>query len=311
MTTHIFYHAPDLDGRGSGVILSRRFPDARVKAHNYFYDFKSDEIKPGDSVIFADVFLTNPEHIERLAKITKDITVIDHHNRAKEFMLLESFGVQPKGIINTKAPGAISLVWDWCYQGVPVPLWAQYIGTYDCWKRNFENVRFSLAANSFNTYVFYKPFWDKIVSEDKSFMLKLMTEGDIILRYVRQRDSRYIRAYSRTGYIDGHRCIVVNVGMTDSSIFDSIPSSSYEIYVRATLASDGTWKVSITTNNESLDLTTIAAKFDGGGHEHACGLKVNKLEDLIVFDQTPDRSVIGKYYKDAFDHIDGLSHYQI
>lgn len=307
----IFYHAADLDGRCSAAIAMRKWPNATVLAYNYYYDFPHDKIQPGEEVVFVDVFFDdkNEADLTKLLAITDKITILDHHRRKMADRVFAEKGIKYKGIIDPDAPGACALVWQYCFPKVDMPIGVRYIGEYDTWDRHFNNARFQLAVNAKNTGVFNKWLWDKILRDDSRFMLQMINEGNTIIEYLRPWYARYIRAYGRIGSIeDGkYSILLVPMGMVDSSIFDSIPALLFDVYARSTIGRDGDWKISITTNRLDLDLRDVAEKFDGGGHKKACGMSVKAPEDMVTFNPNADRTPLQKYYRNAYDFIDGVN----
>jgi len=304
----IYYHGSDLDGRSSAVILMRKYPNYEVSPMNYHRGIDLTKIKKDEPLIFADVFFDDKREkdLRDLLAITTDITILDHHERKMANRVFEELGIKYKGIIDTESDGACAIVWNYCFPNHPIPMGIKLIGTYDVWKRNFDNIRYMLGLGANNPAVANKFIWNKVLSDDVDFNLLMKSEGSIILKYLRNDQTRYVRAYGIIGKINGYKALAINRGLSDSSIFDSVPQDAFDIYMRFTFTKDRKFKVSITTPREDLDLREIAAKFEGGGHPKASGLIVDKLEDIFEIDDNADYSPIYRFNREAYSKIDKM-----
>src|SRR5574344_1734430 len=71
------YHIADYDGKGSGAIVKRMFPEIEMLGLNHDMEIPFEEIKQHDKIIICDIALPLDFMFE-LNK-SKDLTWIDHH----------------------------------------------------------------------------------------------------------------------------------------------------------------------------------------------------------------------------------------
>lgn len=276
----IVYHGADLDGICSGRIAAMKYPRAKLLPGSYYNtDQLKVEIENNQSFIFVDYFPddSDTEVIDMLQG--KDVTIIDHHER------LCVKDIKYKGIIDPDSEyGACVMTWKYLFPDRPVPVGVIYIGEHDVWNRSYDNVTYALGLSIYNTRIHNHALWNKILTNDKQHVSNTLYSGSIVYRHKYNWFFRYVRAYGIIGKVKGHKAIMVNLGMVNSSVFDSIDNSNFDVFIRATMDRDMAWKISLTSS--TVDVREIAREYGGGGHKGASGCVVAKLED--IFTVTPD-----------------------
>lgn len=68
----------------------------------------------------------------------------------------------------------------------------------------------------------------------------------------------------------------------DNVIFYIKETDSIDIAIFAYEISNGLFKISLRSKNDNINLSTIAKKFDGGGHRMAAGAKIKASPDKII-----------------------------
>jgi oligoribonuclease NrnB/cAMP/cGMP phosphodiesterase (DHH superfamily) len=292
-----FFHGSDLDGRCSGAIWHRSNPGSIMIPSAYHRKVNLDSIRDNEHVVFLDFFLDSEEEVDKLYAITPNVTIIDHHNRTcignKKY----------NGIIDPDNDlGACAMTWQFLNKE-PMPDIVKAIAEFDVWDRKYANVRICEALLLHNTN--HKSYiWKKIFANDKSLYNNLISSGDIIVTYKRKWSTRYVKAYSFPCKVMGHDALFVNLGLSTSDIFDGVDTSRYKILLRGTFTPERIWKISITSDHDTIDVGEIAAKFNGGGRSNTAGCVVKDLEELIEFVDITDRWKSIPYSNEIYSSID-------
>lgn len=276
-----FYHT-DMDGHCAGAIvykyLEEEYPD-EVKISefipiNYNNDFPFCAIYPGEKVFIVDFSLQKTKEFEKLTKITKDIIWIDHHKTAIE----QHEYLKLKGLRSVKKSGA-ELTWKYLYPTRPVPPAVSLVGDYDTWKFEYgENSnRFQMGIRLKDNHP-KDEVWKTLLMYPYNtlFLQKILDDGDLVLKYKRNRNKSLAKYISFYTVFEGFRAIACNEAMTSSQLFDSIDKETYDIMLA--FSYDGKqWTVSIYSTKEEIDVSKIAKKYGGGGHKGAAGFQCKEL----------------------------------
>lgn len=281
------YHHIDLDGRACGAILTRKFPHAEIFPYNYWYeaDRLLNTINRGEKVVFADIIPPIPV-LEQVLLKTKDLVFLDHHTSSKKEV--EDLGVKYDGILTDDGLGACRLVWQYCYPENKIPQGIQWIAEYDDWQRTSENKIFNFGIQSFNTFP-TNWIWTRVLKEHVPTMKLIERKGRTIMSYLIPWYKRLVRSYGMSGLVrpeliddQQYSMFLLNQGAVDSSVFDDL-QIKHDIYARATFGKSWKWLVSVTTDRDDIDLSKLAKRFGGGGHQHSAGFTVEDLDDFFIF----------------------------
>lgn len=75
-----------------------------------------------------------------------------------------------------------------------------------------------------------------------------------------------------------YNCIAVNLGHTNSKVFDSVwDESKYDLMITFVRRKDKLWNVSLYSTKEDVDCGAICKSFGGGGHFSAAGFTAKEL----------------------------------
>lgn len=281
----VFYHV-DMDGRACGAILIRRFPEAEAFLYNYWYsdNYLLDKIGMNEKVVFADI-VPRGSLLKQVLEKTRDIVLIDHH--ITSYNEVKALGCSYDGKLAVDGPGACLLTWEYCYPEYPIPQSIKCIADYDIWERNELNQQFHFGIQTFDTYP-KNPIWDSVLVDDTEVFNAILFKGKNILDYLKPWYRKILKSYSFEGTIckeltDGaeYSCLVVNQGGIDGTIFDEV-EKKYDIHVRVVLGKNDKWLCSILTDRDDIDVSKIAEKLDGGGHQKVGGFSVTSLNDFFV-----------------------------
>ncbi|MFW5895674.1 MAG: DHH family phosphoesterase [archaeon] len=288
----ICFHHDDLDGRCSAYLVKRFIDegDCRFVEINYDQKFPLDKIKEGEYVCIVD-FSIEPEVMRKLLKKTKNVVWVDHHISAiKKY---KDFEHHIPGIRNSNH-AACELVFELLSrEGSETPKAVKYIGDWDMWKFNYDKTEeFKIGLEAYDTSPNSK-IWDEVVENPHS----IVNEGEVILRYRNNFYKEYVKKYSFETEFEEYDCIVCNVGNVSSKLFDSL-EDEYDIKIAFAFNGDD---YIVSLYSTFIDVSIIAEKYGGGGHEGAAGFVCKRLPFKIP--------AYKQKYKEGF--IDGLRAYAI
>jgi len=266
-----FYHT-DMDGKCAGAIVKKMFGRGEYRPINYKDEFPFGEIEKNEDVVIVDFSLQGDGDFERLLEITERVVWIDHHKTAIEkHAHLEGRidGIRRDGI------SGCELAWEYFYQNRPVPQVVRLLGDYDIWAFNYgddtehlqSGIRlYSTDAESLN--------WNRWLSPDYEPKEEIEA-GRIATKY---RDSYYaglVKEWSFRTTFEGHPAIACNACSVSSQLFDTADG---EFDLMIPFAFDGgQWTISLYTTKEGVDVSEIAKKYGGGGHNQAAGFQCEEL----------------------------------
>ena len=287
----IFVHT-DLDGRACGAILARRHKKngklAEVSFYNYFYRPENSILlaKPDEEIIFADI-TPKLEDLQRLMKITKNITIIDHHTSSIKD--LKQIDFKFPGIQIEDGLGACVLTWKYfCKEFNTMPRGLTWIAEYDAWERTTTNKEFVTGMSRYITYP-VSTIWDKILADDDGFITEILRHGKEYLSYLTPWYKRLSNNYSIPGFVNDDSgdptkrltAVFLNQASVDSSVFDEL-KRPFDVYFRGVFGKNQVWLVTVTTNRNDIDLSEFARKFGGGGHRKNAGFAADDIYDFFL-----------------------------
>lgn len=276
-----FYHT-DLDGRCAGAIVYKFYKDRGEQCEfipiDYKDDFPFDKIISNEKIIIVDFSLQKEGELERLIKITDNIIWIDHHKTAIE----KHKHINLRGVREDGVAGCV-LTWQWFYPSIKVPIIVEMLGDYDIWdfSKHGENLnKLQTAIKLYQTAPEQTApegsIWQSLfnMEKGKETLIELLGQGDLALRYRNNHYADLIKSWAFWSMFEGYKAICCNVGNASSQVFDSI-KEDYDLMIPFIF--DGKqWTVSLYTKKD-IDVSTIAKKYGGGGHEKAAGFQCSIL----------------------------------
>src|SRR5574343_1621589 len=293
MTTHCFYHSADLDGHCSGAIVKHFVPEAILHPINYGDAFPWDEIKSEDTVYMVDFCLQPTTDMQRLYGIVGDRLIwIDHHKTALDSMTdIHIQGMQQVGFAGCE------LTWAYFQGDVNPPLVVTLLGRYAVWDHSdprtlpfqyrmrtedMDPLKGEGAMEKWRTL--FDPFDDGGIYTEGAegqylYLSDLVREGELLLRYSDQENTKYARGYAFETFLDviGRipeddspiptrrlYAICINRGMTNSKVFDSVydPEKYHLMITFCRLPihkqAKGGWTVSLYSTRDDVHCGAIA-----------------------------------------------------
>lgn len=309
MTIHCFYHSADLDGHCSGAIVKHFIPETILHPINYGDEFPWDDVKPEDTVYMVDFCLQPSTDMDRLCGLC-DVIWIDHHKTAIDSMAHRKItGYQEIG------RAACELTWLWFREigGVteskPTPVAVTLLGRYDVWDHSDPRTlpfQYRMRMEDLDplkgqdAMVLWAGMFDRV--DEEAFIIDRVSEGELLLRYADQGNTKYCRAYAfetelitKCSVCQKHlampcdskhehfSAVCVNRGMTNSKVFDSVynPEKHHLMITFCRLPlhkqAKGGWTVSLYSTRDDVNCGAIAKAFGGGGHKGAAGFQCDQL----------------------------------
>lgn len=265
--TVIIYHKGCNDGFGAAWSAWKKFGDSV----EYIGEEHNQPIPKG--LKGKDVYLVDFSYakgpMEKILKIAKTLTVIDHHVSARP--VVESL---PNHVYDNDHSGAY-LAWQYFHPGKPVPKLIQYIEDTDLWRFNLRNTKELMA--SLDLYEFDFKVWDKLYKEfqNPKTLKKHIEVGGIILKY----EERIIeKAIYRSNVVkfEGYTAIATNSNVLTSEIGNRLTKIMPPIGIIYCQVHGK--KIVSLRGNGKVDVSKLAQKHGGGGHKSAAGfqLKINE-----------------------------------
>jgi len=267
----ICFHHNDSDGRAAGAIVHKFFKGiGRYVEIDYKDNIPVPEIKPDEKIIIVD-FSFKPEIMEKVLKITEDITWIDHHETAFKYR----YSKEIRGLRSNDA-AACELAWKYFYK-TEAPRAVKLIGDRDTWALRYGHE--TMAFNAGLLLHQHKPgalIWQMLLSDSKASkktVEKIKIEGEVCLEFRRNILLDYANRYGFETGFEGCRCFAMGIHMFGSETF-AHRFEKYDICLSFEFVGDK-WVVGL--YSAKVNVAEIAEKYGGGGHTGAAGFECNEL----------------------------------
>jgi oligoribonuclease NrnB/cAMP/cGMP phosphodiesterase (DHH superfamily) len=293
----IITHAGCPDGWCAAYICKMRYPEAEILSLNHGLSDETLEKLINDKcrlkdVIMVDYSLRTREWNDCLNFFAKSFRILDHHKTAQA--VLEG---APYATFDMKRSGA-GLAWDYLFGvnrndwepdewqgGLARPFWVDYTEDQDLWNWKLPN------SQEINAWLMVQPrtveTWDVIAAG--------MTADDAVRfgKGVREYIEYYTRsviAEAQEGVFEGHRTAILNipyVGVSEAG--NALCKAGYKVALLWFERGDGVTQFSL-RGDGSVDVSAIAKKYGGGGHNNAAGFQVDLVEGRCLVDRALGRN---------------------
>ena len=276
------YHIADHDGKGSGAIVKRVFPEAELLGLNHDMEIPYDVIAQHDKIVVCDFALPVDFMFELSEKI--DFTWIDHHASVIDQYNAEILkGKKEIKGVRRVGQAAIELCWQYFYPDNPVPLGVELLAKNDLFDLRDPRVRpFEFAMQSFGVNSPDDKIWTDLF-ENRLNIEAMIEEGERILSWINVRNYRLVRSMAFEAEINGLKCICANMPQGYSSFYDSLENREYyDVMINFYMNRKRKWNLSFYSSKKEVDVSRLAAKFGGGGHRGAAGASaLDELPDFL------------------------------
>lgn len=269
--TWVFYHRGCDDGFGAAWAAWKVLGDrAAYRACAYGDDSPLEAVLPDDSVYVVD-FSFPRSVLERLARGTRQLVVLDHHKTAAEDLAglpFATFDMEHSGM---------TLAWNHWHPKVRPPLLVLFIEDRDLWR--FELPETAAVSAWLRSYPRDFRVWSDLSTRLSTELRAVVEQGQAILR---AHDQLVATMADQARFIElgGLRVPAANAPVLYSEVGHELckryPSVPFAAYWRDMKGGVREW--GLRGRKHGVDVSRIAATFGGGGHAAAAGFR----EDVAV-----------------------------
>lgn len=271
-----FYHKSDLDGHCSGAIVKDYYPDCEMIGIDYGDEFPWERVKPLEVVFMVDFSLPEAD-MRRLSNLAV-LHWIDHHKTAIDWAVAGGFWASGGQLLEI-GEAACELTWRYLRPDEPMPEAVYLLGRYDVWKHHeVENaLEFQYGMRLRDTDPSNRDEWAWLFWHKELCVMQVVRDGRMVLLYEDKQNAKYADGYAFELAFEGLRFVALNRGCANSKAFDAVYDSEMHDAMMLFCFNGQSWKVSLYSDKESVDVSAIAKKYGGGGHKGAAGFHCESL----------------------------------
>jgi oligoribonuclease NrnB/cAMP/cGMP phosphodiesterase (DHH superfamily) len=218
----------------------------------------------GEDVVIVDFSYKRPVLLSMAMK-AHSILIIDHHKTAAEDLV--DLPANVTAVFDMDHSGAV-LTWMHFFPGREPPPLLLHIEDRDLWRFALKNTR-QIQANVFS-YPYDFQVWDTLMAAAADDLAK---DGEAIERKHFKDIRELLGVTTRDMMIGGYRVPVANLPYTLSS------DAGHELakgmpFGACYWDTPGGRVFSLRSSDDGLDVSEVARRYGGGGHQHAAGFKV-------------------------------------
>ena len=272
--TVCFYHKSDMDGKCSGAIVKYIFSDVKLIPFDYGYDIDWSLIDKDTIVIMTDISVPK-EDMVRLKKESKQFIWIDHHiSKINELKDIKFDGLQVNGI------AACVLTWNFFMNDNTQPIAVRLLGDYDVWNLNQKVLHMQYGIRQYDCDPENRIFWKDVF--ENNLTKEIIEKGKIIYKYITKTYKQEINSIGFITELCEYKVLAANKSHVSSLFFEDHPEVN-NVDILMTFSWNGkSWKVSMYTEKDNIDVSKICYKFGGGGHKKAAGFTCDYLPVVIA-----------------------------
>ncbi len=269
----VLYHNQCWDGFGGAWVAWKKFKDS-AEYIGVEHDAPVPKGLKNKEIYLIDFCYSRQEMI-KLEKNNLKVVVLDHHitKKAETEMMKDH-------LFSNNHSGSY-LAWQYFFSGKKVPNLILYIQDNDLWKFRIKGSKEIMLSVNLFPYSF--DVWDKICNQLKTSKGKreYFIQGRAIYNYV-QMLSKEIGNSANKVVLSGIKAWAVNAPRFIRSELGNLltkKTKGINVGIVWYMENNGDVQVSLRSNGK-IDVSKLAQKFKGGGHEKASGFIFrSKLKD--------------------------------
>jgi uncharacterized protein len=272
MTTLCIYHN-DADGCASAAVVRHAIgEDAVMHEISYGEPTPWKKIANVKHVVIVDFSLP----LQDMKRVASDrmLTWIDHHKSAMEEVNDEASHWSGLRDLNE---AACVLTWKYFFPHKPVPRALVLIGDRDIWRQEEpDSGAFNEGLRQEHTQPNNDQLWKPLLSDIPSAVESLISKGLPLLDARIQAMRRFVSRYGFPVIFEGWRTLAVNQ-RGDGDLGQHIRDLGYDIgYCYIEGSQGGKIVTFVTLFSGNVDVSEIARKYGGGGHQGAAGFSFER-----------------------------------
>jgi oligoribonuclease NrnB/cAMP/cGMP phosphodiesterase (DHH superfamily) len=241
----------------------------------------------GKSVVVLD-FCFSKEVTERLISQATAFLVIDHHASAQSALA----DVDERNKVFEMRQSGSTLAWNF-FHGEDVPLFLRYVEDRDIWRWVHRSSEEFSAGFGFVDKTFEA--WQRVLQGGDAAVDELIEKGTAIVAYQRKvRDSHVKRSRPvRLACAPQHVGLIVNGSTLASDVGNamcqvSLPGAAGRKvefgFIWEYDHASASFRVSLRSDSDAVDVSLMAKTFGGGGHKRAAGFSYAgaRIADLLL-----------------------------
>ena len=326
MSIVVVYHKDCKDGFGAALVAWKKFggegryiPVSYGTEQDSFVDDMAKSAEPPPGELYVLDFSFNTDHLRRLAKVFRKITILDHHDTARKELMEERKIDEQRGAnvwaVNRQIEdlGNVSLdfdmdragcqlAWDHFFQPfqtinreISRPEFINYLGWRDLWwhKRRNAYKKYADVIEALHLYLDTIPFsfqsWAKFCDQPQDAISKgmpIVAYQKQLLRKAAANCVECVVNWRRNGATVAHQVGLVNAPHFMASdlaeiVYQRTDADAYKMVAIWCTGKDGDVAVSVRSLERPGDIHCgeFAKLYGGGGHPGAAGFAIS-LEQL-------------------------------
>ncbi len=258
----VLYHKNCTDGFGAAWAAWKKLGDAADYLPVIHQEPPPKEAE-GKDVYLVD-FCYDETVMKSLIAKNRRVTALDHHAMREPAVRLTDGGVFDN------ARSGSTIAWGYFHPDEPAPTLLKYVEGGDLWRRTLPH------AKEIEAYINFAPqefdAWNRLAQEIKTGFEACAEKGALILASEEKLMDKIIEENAEEVIFEGHRVLAVNSPCFRSEIGHKIATKQPPFGIIWDKRK-GKTVVSLRPIGD-FDVSTIAAKYGGGGHTFAAGFTI-------------------------------------
>lgn len=283
MSVNIVYHEKCFDGE-AGLWVFKKYYDEKqlniIGKNSGFLDLNIDSMIKDSQIYFVDICPKLDVLIKCFDYFSK-VVILDHHKTNKE--LLESVSHDKLFTIFDMDRSGCQISWDFLFPDNKYPPFLNYVADRDLWTwklENSEEINEGIGFYGIEHYDKYYEHWDiwenSLLSIGKLLMKKKIDSiNDII------KNNSYFKTYAGKDIMISFCTDKSLVSKLGNEMCNQNPHISFSVIVSGCNLDTNEYYVSVRSNG--YDVSKVAKRFGGGGHQRAAGFTINVSDFNIIF----------------------------